>query len=201
LYLVNVRMLFSIIVTCDLHGAFLNLPWNIPEDAQQFIKLVTFVESPAKINALIMDKHTWNTLPTHKRRMGRMNIVISSSSHSTTEYEVFNCLDEALYHLNAVRHIVDRVFVIGGKALYKKALRHPDIESVYLTIIHDFATSYSERSDDVYFHLKYLSDWFIEDDSKYSGTMPCVPPISHHVWHRNTEETDRLRLFIQKQKH
>jgi dihydrofolate reductase len=71
----------SIIVATEQKGgigANNRLPWKIQKDTQFFRNKTTHTSSPDKINAVIMGRKTWDSLP-HTPLRGRLNIVISST--------------------------------------------------------------------------------------------------------------------------
>jgi dihydrofolate reductase len=100
--------------------------------------------SPASINAVIMGRKTWDSIPTKFRPLkDRLNIVISRSAPSTppaldmdprAEPVKVSSLEAALRYARA-RTDVCRVFIMGGAQIYDAALKAPEAKRVLLTSI------------------------------------------------------------------
>jgi dihydrofolate reductase len=95
------------------------LPWHIPDDLKRFKKLTTG-------HAIVMGRRTWESLgrPLPNRR----NIVLSSSPVAGAEW--YRSIADAFTALADQ----DRVFVIGGGAVFAQALAQAD--ELYLTLVH-----------------------------------------------------------------
>lgn len=109
------------------------IPWHIPADMKHFQMVTTTTQNPAKTNAIIMGRKTWESLPT-KPLSKRRNIVLSRSTTDRPGVEVYDSLDTALTVLGRESE-VERIFVIGGEQIYKEALAHPNCRYAYVTII------------------------------------------------------------------
>ena len=113
--------LFNIIAAMDFnHGIGYKgkLPWDIKGDLK-FFKEIT------KTNPLIMGRKTWESLPV-KPLPNRENIVISKS------YKI-NSLQKALDYCWDKNQIP---FIIGGSSIYQEAINHPNLDGLFLTLIH-----------------------------------------------------------------
>lgn len=134
-------MLFSVVVACtDPDGGIgINghLAWNIPEDMRQFARITTG-------GAVIMGRHTWESIPTrHRPLKNRINIVISSalqfnksasSASADAPNYIVKSLDHALELLDDKHHGID-VYVIGGEQLYNEAITHPNCKGAHVTLV------------------------------------------------------------------
>ncbi len=131
---------FSIIAAIDQNmgiGKDGRLPWYLPEDLKYFSKITKYSEHADKQNAVIMGRHTWESIPSKFRPLpGRFNVVLSSNPDLDVPEDVllFTSLDEALAALGT-SHKIDQVFVIGGARLYADAILHQQLERLYLTRI------------------------------------------------------------------
>ncbi len=129
-------MKFSIIAAADEKmgiGIGNKLPWRLKGDLKYFSETTTGAE-PGKMNAVIMGRKTWESLPESSRPLkARLNVVLSRSGLELPD-RVFlaSSLDDAFEKLSA-RKDMDKVFVIGGASLYAEAINHPDCETIYLT--------------------------------------------------------------------
>ena len=72
---------YSIIVAADLNGGIGNngtIPWDIKTDRIQFKRITTRTENNGKVNAVVMGRKTWQSLPENQQPLqGRRNIVLS----------------------------------------------------------------------------------------------------------------------------
>ena len=100
------------------------LPWRLPEDLARFRELTTG-------HAVVMGRRTWDSLPDRIRPLpGRRNVVVTRSpSWLDDGAERAGSIDEALALLAAE----ERVFVIGGGAIFAEAL--PLADELHLTEI------------------------------------------------------------------
>ena len=129
---------FSIIMACTTEGGIgykNDIPWHIPADMKHF-KAITTLSPKCKINAVVMGKNTWLSLPEQFRPLkDRLNIVISSTLTITECHKdvvILPSLHDAIEFL--VKHEkVHNIFVIGGAKLYNDALGHPMFKSAYVT--------------------------------------------------------------------
>ncbi len=89
------------------------LPWHLPEDLAHF-------RAATRGHAVIMGRKTWDSLPARFRPLpGRHNLVVTRNTGWRAEgADAAFSLDEALARVTGD----DRVFVIGGAALYAAAL-------------------------------------------------------------------------------
>ncbi|KAJ4391233.1 hypothetical protein N0V93_004850 [Gnomoniopsis smithogilvyi] len=123
-------------------------------------RLPPSIDSPA-MNAVIMGRKTWDSIPPKFRPLkGRLNIVISRSFSSPpsepasleTDSVKASSLEQAISYLQSrPQGTLGRVFVIGGGQIYASALELKEARRVLLTkVMSDFEC-------DTYFSLK-LSD-------------------------------------------
>ena len=91
-----------------------NLPWHISEDLKNF-KFLTLNTT------IIMGRKTWDSLPI-KPLPKRNNIVLSSAAQNnvTTYHSLEQCLQ------NIKKKNVEKVFIIGGRSIYKLFFNHAD---------------------------------------------------------------------------
>ena len=136
------------------------LPWgSFKEDMNFFRKTTTEVETPGKMNAVIMGRNTWESIPGKFRPLkNRLNVIVSSTmdpgdtGDSTESHYVRKNYQEALEcAMNNPR--VEKVFVIGGERLYREALER-GVDCIYSTTIN------KEYTCDRHIDLpKYLDDY------------------------------------------
>ena len=85
-------MNFNLIVATDLNGGIgknNQIPWHYKEDMQYFKSVTTDTSSINKINAVIMGRNTWDSLPEkYKPLPNRINVILSRQfKNSNTENE------------------------------------------------------------------------------------------------------------------
>lgn len=111
------------------------LPWHLKEDMKFFFHL-TSTAAEGKENAVIMGRNTWESIPEKYRPLSkRLNILLSrklTQSEAPEKVTVCSSLQDALDVL-AKKDNVDKIFVIGGAAVYKGALKHPSCYRLYIT--------------------------------------------------------------------
>lgn len=132
---------FSIIAAVDAQnglGKNNTLVWRLPTDLKHFTEVTTQVKNPDNINAVIMGRKTWESLPqAHRPLKNRLNVVLSREKSLSLPDGVllFASLDEALSQTSKNPKI-ENIFVIGGGKVYAEAVNHPDCQKIYLTHIH-----------------------------------------------------------------
>jgi len=121
---------FIILCSDSMNGIGKNntLPWKNKID-MDFFQIKTIH------NIVIMGKNTYLSLPNGYLK-DRINIVISSSLSLKKEKNIFvkSSLDEALEYC-FFNYKFKKIFVIGGAILYKEALQHPNLKSIYWNVL------------------------------------------------------------------
>lgn len=119
------------------------LPWRLAGDMAYFKKVTSTPTTPGKINAVIMGRKTWQSIPERFRPLaGRRNVVLSRNPAAREELLLpegvllAGSLAEALALLARGQHAaeVDKVFVIGGGSIYKEALGLPSADGAASSI-------------------------------------------------------------------
>ncbi|KAK1721582.1 dihydrofolate reductase-like domain-containing protein [Colletotrichum lupini] len=144
-------------------GAKGGLPWTgLKKEMAYFARVTKRLPPQAPsdaLNAVIMGRKTWDSIPPRFRPLkGRLNIVISRShpasldAPSSAAVKV-SSLDQALAFLRsdasgAAAGKLGKVFVIGGAQIYGAALEVPEAKRVLLTRV------MGEFECDAFFPLK-----------------------------------------------
>ena len=134
---------FSIIVACDQNngiGFGQKLPWHLPADLKYFRKITTGVSAAEKMNAVIMGRITWESIPQEFQPLpGRVNLILSRNPSLPKPNGVLlaGSLDEALRTFSASPYDkqVENIFVIGGRQIFMEAVAHPLCQKIYFTKI------------------------------------------------------------------
>jgi dihydrofolate reductase len=129
------------------------LPWPLLKKEMGYFARVTkrvpnaSNTSPRKINAVLMGRKTWDSIPPKFRPLkDRLNIVITRKPEAFTQSldgeksdvevpMVASGIVDALTQLEKRAGEVERVFVIGGASIYQTALELPQTKRVLLTKI------------------------------------------------------------------
>lgn len=137
----------SLIVACTGKGGIGKdgqLPWRLPGDMAYF-KRVTTGGSAAdagtgeKLNAVIMGRKTWDSIPAKFRPLaGRVNVVLSRNPGALglpADVLGATSLPAALSAVDN-RADIDQCFIIGGAEVYREALELPRLCKVVARPLH-----------------------------------------------------------------
>lgn len=152
-------------------GANNEIPWFIMGELKWVAETTKLVQNPAKINALIMGKNTWLSLPKSRRPLpDRLNIVISTSLKIEDEnVMVFSSFDEAIKFVNESDHI-ETGFIFGGSSIYQQALDANVVDQVLATEVR----VKNDYTDNV-FTPKYEADIFFPSlPDSFVGFRPDI---------------------------
>lgn len=141
---------FSIVVSLNPAtygiGRGNQLPWRIKED-MAFFKSLTTNAPDTSINAVIMGRKTWESLPSNFRPLpGRKNIVLSRDANIKDRLSLpanvltATSLVDAIGLLNisptASDQKINDIFIIGGESIYREALNSDLCRKVYVTEVY-----------------------------------------------------------------
>ena len=167
---------FSIVVATDQKqgiGRDGDLPWRLKCDLQHFKEITTRTRDKNKLNAVIMGRRTWDSLPAQFRPLPhRVNIVITRNDNLKFPQGVLRAggLEQALDLLaeGALSKIIESVYVIGGAQIFQQAVVRQECRKIYLTqILHSFAcdTFFPPFAD--YFQHEVSSPRYAENGISY----------------------------------
>jgi dihydrofolate reductase/thymidylate synthase len=134
-------MALSIIVAATAKGGIGKdgaLPWRLPEDMAHFRRVTSAITeggASKKLNAVIMGRKTWDSIPEKFRPLaGRINVVLTSAPCAVFPPGVLaeSSVAGALKSLGA-RDDVEEIFVIGGQRAYEEALSMEECQRIYMT--------------------------------------------------------------------
>lgn len=117
-----------------------DLPWRLKKEMEYFNRITTLVNREGTRNAVIMGRNTWLSIPDkYKPLKGRLNVVISKTLNTVpADVLLYPKLTEALHELS-MNDRLDKLWVIGGSALYNEAVNDKNCKHLYLTKInHEF---------------------------------------------------------------
>lgn len=130
--------MFDVVVAADLDwgiGKARGLPWPKLKGDLAHFKRVTSEAPEGQRNAIVMGRRTWESTEVAGRPLPRrLNIVISRSTLIAPEGVVAaRSLGEALAATTATG--IAATFVVGGAQIFREALAHSALRSIYLTRI------------------------------------------------------------------
>ena len=110
-----------------------------------FFKNITTNTISNKINAVIMGRKTWESIPKKFRPLqNRINIILTTQKNFSIDNNNNNIwirndfnstIDECINSSN-----IDNIFIIGGNSLYNLALQSNQLSSLYITKInHEYS--------------------------------------------------------------
>lgn len=121
-------------------GAKGKLPWRLKQEIKYF-RDVTCKAKEGAINAVIMGRKTWDSIPPKFRPLpNRLNVVLSKSYGNSLKDGVFyyNSIDSVLEMLgnSEFQHAgkpIDKIFVIGGAQLYNSLILDERVDNLLVT--------------------------------------------------------------------
>jgi len=137
--------LYVIAAACENMGiGYKNdLPWRLRNEMAYFNRMTRTTVDPGsgKINAVLMGRRTWESVPTKFRPLpGRLNVVLSTNADAESLGIGENVLlcskwNEVVEKLGELKESkeVDKVWVVGGSGIYKMAIESPLCYRIYLT--------------------------------------------------------------------
>ncbi len=108
------------------------LPWSIPSEFAYYKRMSTSPAGAAKVHASIYGRKNWESIPEKVRPWGNTICFILSRtmkmedvSKYGADVHVHSTWDAIIEHLRQpeMRERIDRVWVHGGEAIYKMAMR------------------------------------------------------------------------------
>lgn len=186
---------FQLVVAVDQAGGIGNdstLPWKISGDMSYFKKLTCHTHDPARQNAVIMGRVTWESLPAKFRPLpGRINIVLSRNAlrpeNIPEGVHVCGSLNAASELLDSddLKRLVERAFVIGGAQVYADALTSPRTTVIHLTRIdHTYSCdTFFPTIDPQVFQLSSASEPITDKATEVRYSLICYSRSLHAISH------------------
>ena len=122
-----------------------SLPWSITEDWNYFVRFIQTTKCKGKINALIMGRMTWESIPEGMFPFKPCINIIVSSKLKKSEIN-FNDADDAekVFVVDSIEtgvslvqnnlsHLVESIISVGGTEIYRLCMESPLFDKFYLT--------------------------------------------------------------------
>ncbi len=172
-------MKFNIILAVDEQNGIWKsnlLAWHLSNDMKYFKKITSETNDLAKMNAVIMWRKTWFSIPNlHRPLPERINCILTRELKKSDIWSniddfvlYFNSLDDCLFELESKEN-VENIFIIGWADLYNQVLNHPMLDKIYMTKIKwDFDCDVYLNKIPNSFIVESYTDWEKENDIEYS---------------------------------
>lgn len=157
--------MFNIIVAIGNNneiGKNNKLLWHFPEDLKKFKEITSG-------KTVVMGRNTFKSIG--KLLPNRHNIVLSKELKSFYNNcnEKLEVCDDFSKIVEKYKNSDEKVFIIGGAQVYKKALELGIVEKLYISHI-----EFSDNEADTYFPEIDYNIWKKVAEEKYTGWKFCV---------------------------
>ena len=152
-----------------------SLPWNIPTDMAYFHKMTTRTQDLWKMNAVIMWKNTWASIPVKRKPLSdRINCVLS---HKLENSDIGSKIDDFVLYFESFEHClseleskenVENIWVMWWADLYNYSLNSEFLDKIYITRIKwDFDCDVFFDWIPKNFALESYTDWQEENGNEF----------------------------------
>ena len=135
--------------------------WAIGKNGKLLVSIpadMKFFRETTTGNVVVMGKNTLNSFPNGLPLKNRVNIVMTTNrSFDGKGADVVYSLEDALEEVK--KYDTDRVYVIGGAAVYEQLLEYCD--TAYVTYI-----DYAYEADRYFPNLDKMEEWKLEEESE-----------------------------------
>lgn len=143
------------------------MPWHLPADLKHFREATT---SGPHMNAVVMGRKTWDSIPTeHRPLKGRINVILTrrtdfevdKNNDTETPVLVANSLQDASDKLAVQQNNKDElgtVFVIGGEQVYREAIDKGYVSKVLFTEVSNLPDA-DDTQFDAFFPVLNSEEW------------------------------------------
>lgn len=122
-------------------GAKGKLPWRLKQEIKYFKDVTSAVPNEGSVNAVIMGRKTWESIPAKFRPLpNRLNVVLSRSHVNDSKDGVlyYNSMDLILNAFQKTDYRVgeksiSKIFIIGGAQIYNAFVNDSRVDSLLLT--------------------------------------------------------------------
>lgn len=135
--------------------------WAIGKNGKLLVSIpadMKFFRENTTGNVVVMGKNTLNSFPNGLPLKNRVNIVMTTNrSFDGKGADVVYSLEDVLEEVK--KYDTDRVYVIGGAAVYEQLLEYCD--TAYVTYI-----DYAYEADRYFPNLDKMEEWKLEEESE-----------------------------------
>lgn len=172
-------MKFSIILAADEKKWIWknnSLAWSLPSDMKYFKNITSKTTDLAKMNAVVMWRKTWESIPSKYRPLDqRINCILTRWIKND---DIWSPVDDFVLYFNSLEHCLseleskqnlENIFIIGWANLYNQVLDYEMLDKIYLTKVKwDFGCDVFFNDIPDSFMVESYTDWEKENDIEYS---------------------------------
>lgn len=116
------------------------LPWRLKQEIKYFRDVTSKTTSSGNINAVVMGRRTWESIPAKFRPLSnRLNVVLTrqkQEGESSDDDVIYSSsLEEAFKSLEQYPKNIEKVFIIGGADVYNQCIIADKVKHILLTEI------------------------------------------------------------------
>mmetsp|Transcript_23387 Transcript_23387/g.36100 ORF Transcript_23387/g.36100 Transcript_23387/m.36100 type:complete len:231 (+) Transcript_23387:112-804(+) len=177
------------------------MPWRLPGDMKHFRQVTSSsssvdIDGDTKINAVIMGRKTWDSIPPKFRPLeGRTNVVLTRSG-SKDDYPqdvlVASSLQEATAQLQEQQgKTLGTIYIIGGGQVYEECLKSGMVNRVVYTEV-DSETLPTDTKFDAFFPELQEDEW---DCRPFTTVTPHEKENSSTNHNDNDNDNDKYNPY------
>lgn len=151
-------MAVSIIAALDPDGVIgynATIPWDIPEERQLFHQLT-------KDSVLLMGRITYESIG--KPLPNRITIIVSKTPLDISNVQIAPSLAHAI---SLAESYNKPIYIAGGAQLYTEALTRPEVDTLYLSHLHNPQSTNLQKDNLVHFPAFTETEWDMVDEKVY----------------------------------
>ncbi|KAH9616442.1 hypothetical protein KSS87_009412 [Heliosperma pusillum] len=175
-----IRRTYQVVVAATREGGLGKdgkMAWHIPTDTKFYHDVTTITSNPEKMNAVIMGRISWDSIPPEDRPFcGRLNVIVTRSPNfdigGLENVLVCGSLNSALEMLASPPYddLIETVFNTGGGILLRDTLNAPACDAIHITEMETSieCDTFIPSIDMSLFHPWYSSFPLVENNIRYS---------------------------------
>lgn len=119
------------------------MPWRLRKEIKYFKDVTSKVSSPKNINAVVMGRKTWESIPKKFRPLpDRINVILSRSYNNEVvepgvihANSISNSLPQLQTYCRSEAQQLERIFIIGGAEIYNELINDSSVSHLLITEI------------------------------------------------------------------
>lgn len=154
-----------------------DLPWDIPDDFNYFLRVINTLKNSNKQNALILGRLTWESMkgeviPNHYYFIVSSKLVKSNLNQvkglDMDKLHVCGSVDEAVCLIKAkLADKIETIYSLGGAEIYKATVESSHFDRFYLTrILEPYECDVCLKPDNFFSGMKKLESHELKEESE-----------------------------------
>lgn len=114
------------------------MPWRLKNEIKYFRDVTLKTVDANKINAVIMGRKTWESIPQKFRPLpNRVNVVLSRKFEDSIEDKIIRAssFENSLTQIKQYPQEIEKIFIIGGSEIYNELIKDSRVSHILLTEI------------------------------------------------------------------